>query len=61
MGKSGSDKEICTMTNRVKAEGNIEEWLLKLEHEMQATMRDISSIACEYDSLHGDFGDLINK
>lgn len=37
---AGSEEDI-TLDEGVKAEGNIEDWLAKLEREMQKTMRKI--------------------
>jgi len=37
----GKDEEIVVLTDGVKAEGNIESWLLHLEGEMQRSVRDV--------------------
>ena len=37
----GDDEEEIHLTNEVKAEGNIEQWLLNLEHEMQRSVREV--------------------
>ena len=37
----GKDEEEVFLTDKVKAEGNIEQWLLNLEKEMQRSMRDV--------------------
>jgi hypothetical protein len=37
---AGGEEDI-TLEEGVKAEGNIEDWLAKLEKEMQKTMRKI--------------------
>ena len=37
----GKDVEEVFLTDKVKAEGNIEQWLLNLEKEMQRSMRDV--------------------
>lgn len=37
----GKDVEEVFLTEKVKAEGNIEQWLLNLEKEMQRSMRDV--------------------
>lgn len=37
----GKDEEVVELTEPVKAEGNIEQWLRNLELEMQRSMRDV--------------------
>jgi len=39
----GSAKEIIPLADPVKAEGNIEEWLCRLELEMKRSMKNIVS------------------
>lgn len=40
-GALGNSEEDIMLVEGVKAEGNIEDWLLKVEKEMQRTMRNI--------------------
>ena len=37
----GKDVEEVFLTDKVKAKGNIEQWLLNLVKEMQRNMRDV--------------------
>ena len=37
----GKDVEEVFLTDKIKAEGNIEQWLLNLEKEMKRSMRDV--------------------
>ena len=52
----GSCEESVMLTEGVHAEGNIEEWLVKLQNEMQRSVRAIcsrgSQDAFSYASLH---------
>jgi predicted trehalose synthase len=38
----GNSEEDVSFVEGVKAEGNIEDWLLKVEKEMQRTMKTIT-------------------
>jgi len=40
-GALGNSEEDIMLVEGVKAEGNIEDWLLKVEKEMQRTMKTI--------------------
>jgi len=39
----GSSEEAIPLTDPVKAEGNIEEWLCRVEMEMKRSMKSICS------------------
>lgn len=41
------DEEDITLDDGVKAEGNIEDWLYKLEKEMQKSMKKICQSAAQ--------------
>ena len=41
MQKVDKDIKKVFLTDKVKAEGNIEQWLLNLEKEMQRSMKDV--------------------
>ena len=60
IGSVGRDEEKVTLSEMVKAEGNIEDWLKKLEEEMQRTMRDILRNASR-DALGMGLTDFIGR
>lgn len=39
----GKDEEVIELSDPVKAEGNIEDWLKSLEYEMCRSVRDVAS------------------
>ena len=56
----GKNDERIDLSEPVKAEGNIEDWLKKLEEEIRRTIKDILRNASR-DCMQGSFGDFINK
>lgn len=43
IGVMGKDEEVVQLTDPVKAEGNIEDWLKSLEYEMCKSVKDVAS------------------
>lgn len=56
----GKSEEKIDLSEPVKAEGNIEDWLKKLEEEMRRTIKDILRNASR-DCLQISFGDFVNR
>ena len=60
MSNIGSDYEPIELTEPLKAEGNIEDWLKKLEEEMKKTMKEILRNASR-DCMQLPFLNFVNK
>ena len=60
MSSIGKSEEKIELTEPVKAEGNIEDWLKKLEEEMRRTIKDILRNASR-DCMSNDFKGFIEK
>jgi dynein heavy chain len=55
-----SDEEVIQLSEPVKAEGNIEDWLKKIEEEMQRTIRDVIRNASR-DCMQMGFADFVER
>jgi dynein heavy chain len=60
IGSFGAFDEPVPLTEQVKAEGNIEDWLKALEHEQQRTMKDIIRTASKDVMSMPNLKDFIN-
>jgi dynein heavy chain len=60
IGTIGKDEELIPLVEPVKCEGNIENWLKRLEEVMQNTMRDILRNGSR-DCMQLNFGEFVNR